>query len=176
MLNMAGSYANDSTAHNNNQMPKSHLHASAVDGVALRQLITLPLFNTQSMRVNGTMFTPPGQPPRLPMWVQPPVTLTPATVDTGAMPDYRVRYISQSHPAPTPTPWSFPGLALTFWNLGGAMGMGGSPQIHSFVLRSITDNECQSNTCSNSYFNTQAVVDFGTPGARYFSNLQVEYR
>lgn len=35
---------------------------------------------------------------------------------------------------------------------------------------------CYLGGCTNSSFHTQAVVDFGTPGARYRSNLQVEFR
>lgn len=177
MLIMGGSYANDSTAHNENMMPKAHLHPSAVDGVATRQLITLQLFAGQAMQINGTMNSPASQPPRLPMWIQPPVTLVPSTVDAGAVPGYHVRYISQSNPAPAPTPWAFPSMGLTTWNLGNFMGMPNpTPQTHNFVRVSLPDNECPQTACSHSYFNTQALVDFGSPGARYLSNLQVEFR
>jgi len=177
MLIMGGSYANDSTAHNVNLMPKAHLHPSAVDGVATRQLITLRLFAGQAMQINGTMNSPASQPPRLPMWIQPPVTLLPSTVDAGAVPGYRVRYVSQSNPAPAPTPWAFPSMGLTTWALGASMGMPGTaPQVHTFIRVSLPDDECPQTACSHSYFNTQALVDFGTPGARYLSNLQVEFR
>lgn len=129
------------------------------------------------MQINGTMFSPASQPPRLPMWVQPPVTLLPSTVDAGAVPGYRVRYISQSNPAPAPTPWAFPSMALTTWNLSLALGMPSAvPQVHTFIRVPLLDDECPQTACSHSYFNTQALVDFGTPGARYLSNLQVEFR
>jgi hypothetical protein len=49
-------------------------------------------------------------------------------------------------------------------------------QLHSFVRAAPPDDECPQTACSHSYFNTQALVDFGSPGARYLSNLQVEFR
>lgn len=49
-------------------------------------------------------------------------------------------------------------------------------QLHSFVRVAPPDDECPQTACSHSYFNTQALVDFGSPGARYLSNLQVEFR
>jgi hypothetical protein len=74
-----------STGHNDNALPKSHLHPSAPPGAVERQIITLQLFASQTLQINGTMSTPPQQPPVLSAWSQPPVTLVPALNDAGAV-------------------------------------------------------------------------------------------
>jgi hypothetical protein len=177
MLIMAGSWANDSKGHNDNALPKSHLHPSAPPGAVERQIITLPLFASQTIQINGTMSTPPQQPPVLSAWSQPPVTLVPALNDAGAVPGYKTRYINQTNPAPTPTPWSFAGAGLTSWDVSFQLGIPGLPKTHLFVRVTVSDSECvPPQSCTNSYFNTQAVVDFGSPIGRYRSNLQAEYR
>lgn len=177
MLITAGNWANDSKGHNDNALPTSHLHPSAPPGAAVRQIITLPLFASQTVQINGTMSTPPQQPPVLPGWTQPPVTLVPALNDAGAVPGYKTRYINQTNPVPTPTPWSFVTSLPTTWNTSAQLGIPGTTYVHSFLHFAVSDSECvPPQSCTNSYFNTQAVVDFGAPIGRYRSNLQAEYR
>ena len=174
MLVMAGSYGNDSNAHNDNSLPTNVLHPSAAPGSVTRRMILPALFSSQTIRINGTMSTVVPAGLAVPGWIQPPVTLTPALVDPNGVGGYEVKYIAQNNPAPTPTQWNFTG-SIVPWQLGAQMGIPWSPvQSHSFVECVLTDNECSTN-CTNSYFNTQAYVDMGA-NAHYRSNLQAEFR
>ena len=179
MLVMSGTYTPDSICHNRNDMTATpvngHLHPSVGDsGHDVRFAFVDPAFATFPIEIYKTISTPALQPPGLTAWSKPPRTLATPYVDPNVpTPDFDTKYIgfvttlrTGTLPLATgfqPFPPSQPVVACTWLKDVGQSG--------------ILDSECGPTSCTNSYFNTQALILLGSaPTDRRYSNLQFEYR
>lgn len=175
---MAGSWGNFSNSHNHLDLP---LDGDAPAGATTRCMIFpqsaggINIASNNVIRVTGRKQAAPQVPPAPTAWFQPPATLARTASNTSLPFDYRTKYIGFNSQAPTP--WSEVVSQLnhfkTFTPVGNA-----TLQSLNFVLVTRIDDECAGGTCSNEYFNTQALLQLNDSGGAdlLWSNMQAEYR